>query len=86
MGAPVHLSTELLSLNGEGTKRPPLSPPSTAEVLLRVLRRKDEMRRRKKVIMAFRIIPEKWTSHKKELEIKSQSGLKLFKVLGKDRC
>jgi hypothetical protein len=51
-----------------------------------VLPRKDEMRRRKKVIMAFRIIPEKWTSHKKELEIKSQSGLKLFKVLGKDRC
>jgi hypothetical protein len=35
-GTAVHLSTELLSLNAEGTKRPPWSPPSAAEAFLRV--------------------------------------------------
>jgi hypothetical protein len=48
-----------LSLNAAGTKRPPWSPPSAVEVFLRILPRKDEMRRRKKVIMDFGTFPEK---------------------------
>jgi hypothetical protein len=86
-GGAVHLSTELLSLNAERTKRPPWSPPSTADVLLRVLPRKDEMRRKKKVIRESGISPEKWTSYKNENgKLKAQSGLKFVQVLGKEMC
>jgi hypothetical protein len=52
-----------------------------------VLPRKDEMRRRKKVIRESGTFPDKWTSYKNEnLKLKAQSGLKLAQVLGKNRC
>jgi hypothetical protein len=51
-----------------------------------VLPRKDEMRRRKKVIRESGTFPDKWTSYKNEnLKLKAQSGLKLSQVLGKNR-
>jgi hypothetical protein len=76
-----------LSHNSERTKRPPWSPPSTAEILLRVLPRKDEMRRRKKVIRESGTFLEKRTSYKNEnWKLKAQCDLKLAQVLKKERC
>jgi hypothetical protein len=76
-----------LSHNSERTKRPPWSPPSTAEILITVLSRKGEKRRRKKVIRQSGTFIEKWTSYKNEnWKLKAQSRLKLAQVLEKERC